>query len=155
VVQILDKMAVRERVSVKDYHKIARENEFFIWHFLSKRQNFTHLSLYSYFDERTDENLPRSIHPLKYILDRIDIPYFETYTEDAMDFLMGFGFKWDYLYKIPDKPAPKEWYFIPMFIGFNRTKYVKSSAEVCYCDEFFLELIMQLNPKLVLDAKFD
>jgi hypothetical protein len=29
---------IRQEVSVKDFYKIAKENEYFLWHFLQKEQ---------------------------------------------------------------------------------------------------------------------
>lgn len=147
-------MARREVVSVKDFHKIASENEFFIWHFLQKNQNRTRLGIHSIFDERiSDEGLFGN--PLVHVLENIEIPYFESYTEESVDFLMGFNISGEVLYKIPPIPSKKEQYYTPLFIGFNKFKYVGSSIEVCYCDEYLIELIMKMNPEFILNSKFD
>lgn len=148
-------MAERKIVNVSDFHTIARNNEYYIWHFLQKNQTKNALSLFSYFDDVATDKDAVQIHMLKYIIDEIPIPYFESFTEDSLDFLMGLGYDVNYLYKIPKTPSAKEFYFSPIFIGFNRFKIIGSSAEKCYCHETLIELIMQMNPKFLLDSKFD
>lgn len=148
-------MAERKIVKVTDFHTIARNNEYFIWHFLQKNQTKGALALFSYFDDAPTDKHGVVIHMLKYIIDEIQIPYFESYTEESMDFLMGLGYSADFLYKIPKTPAKREFYFSPIFLGFNRFKMVGSSAEKCYCHETLVELIMKVNPQYILDSNFD
>ena len=81
---------IRQEVSVKDFYKIAKENEYFLWHFLQKGQELTKLSLWSIFKENTAVNKDFD-NALIHILDKINIPYFESYTEDSIDFLMDIG----------------------------------------------------------------
>jgi len=53
---------IREKVTYKDYFKIARENEYFLWHFLQKDQNEGSLVLSTIIDEKTEHNpLPNII----------------------------------------------------------------------------------------------
>lgn len=148
-------MVERKIVKASYFHQIAQTNEYFIWHFLQKNQTQNRLSLFSYFDEVPTERKDFVIHTLKYLLDRIQIPYFESYTDESMDFLMGLGFDVNYLYKVPNSPTHKEFYFSPIFIGFNKFKIVGSSAEKCYCDETFLELVMKMNPDFIINSSFD
>jgi len=148
-------MAKREVVSVKDFHRIAQENEYYIWHFIQRNQNTTTLHFHSIFDERVSDYLNKGINSLAYIFDNIDIPYFESYTDESIDFWMGFNVPGNSLYKIPTVPSKKEQYYTPFLAGFNRFKYVGSTLESCYCEEVLMEIIMKLNPKFILEAKFD
>ena len=72
---------IREKVTCGDYFKLAKENEFFLWHFVQKKQNEGTLVLSTILEETKETN------QLPLILDNIDIPYFESYTEDSIDFL--------------------------------------------------------------------
>jgi len=148
-------MVERKIVKASNFHQIARNNEYFIWHFLQKNQTKNQTTLFSYFDEVSTDKQDYIIHTLKYILDGIQIPYFESYTEESIDFLMGMGFNSKYLYKVPKHPTKKEFYFSPIFIGFNRFKVIGSSLEKCYCDETLVDLIMKMNPNFILNSNFD
>ena len=43
---------IREKVVVEDFKKIAKENEYFLWHFLMEDQYDTINSIWSIFDEK-------------------------------------------------------------------------------------------------------
>jgi hypothetical protein len=156
-VQISDNKVPREVITIKDFHRVARENEFFIWHFLKKNQCAGQHELCSYFDNYTG-GLSQITHTIKYIFNSIDIPYFESYTEESMDFLLDLGFKENFLYQrnFNDKfYITKEQKFSPLFITFNRFMMVGSSPQKCYCSDYLIELIMELNPKFILNSHFD
>ena len=81
---------IRQEVSVKDFYKIAKDNEYFLWHFLQKEQESTRLLIWSIFKE--NKVIHQDIdNALVHILDKINIPYFESYVEDSIDFLMDMG----------------------------------------------------------------
>lgn len=150
-------MAIREKVSVTEFHKIASTHENYIWHFLQKKQNTSIITLFSYFDEH--EN-PMTINATKEVFDKIDIPYFESYTEDSVDFLMDLGFPIDSIYKpIYNNPIAKfstrNFWYNPIIVSFNKFKMVNSTKKVCYCVEGLIEIIMELNPEYVLKSNFD
>lgn len=75
----------------------------------------------------------------------VDIPFFESYTEDSVDFLINLGFS-----------AKKFWLggkeFAPIMIGFNKNRKVTSTQDgICYCTEGIIDIVYQLNPKFILD----
>jgi hypothetical protein len=75
-----------------------------------------------------------------------------------MDFLLDLGFKENFLYQrnFNDKfYITKEQKFSPLFITFNRFMMVGSSPQKCYCSDYLIELIMELNPKFILNSHFD
>lgn len=147
-------MAIRQKVEVSDFRKIASQNEFFLWHFLQKEQHTTTLSLYSFFDEKVDTE---DLHQIKHFLDNVEIPYFESYVENSIDFLMDFGISSSSLfvtenYKVPVLDRDRK--FNPLFMVFHKFKQVGNSFEACYCLDYLLELTMKLNPKFILESKF-
>ena len=114
------------------------ENEYYLWHFV-KKENSGPLEIQSYFDDKTEK------YKLKTILDMVDIPFFESYTEDSVDFLINLGFS-----------AKKFWSggkeFAPIMIGFNKNRKVTSTQDgICYCTEGIIDIVYQLNPKFILD----
>lgn len=147
-------MAVRKKVKVQDFKQIASTHEHYIWHFLQKEQNESELGLFSYFDEPVDEV---KINYIKYLLDGIEIPYFESYTEESMDFLMDFNIPSSHLFQPFNKNAvlPQIRKYTPVFLGFNRLKLIGGSHQVCYCPDYMIELILNLNPEFILNSKLD
>jgi len=148
---------IRKEVTVKDFNRIAKENEYFLWHFLQKEQELSSLAMWSIFKEKKiDRNgIGNVIVP---VLNTIDIPYFESYTEDSIDFLMDMGLDGNMLW-IPSKYknfyVDKKHYFKPIIIGFKRNKIITSTFEQgnCYCHEGIVELIGKLNPEFLLNTK--
>jgi hypothetical protein len=133
---------IREKVTYKDYFKIARENEYFLWHFLQKDQNEGSLVLSTIIDEKTEHN------PLPNIMDNLDIPYFESYTEDSLDFLVGLGFDMDKLYRNV-KGLEHKRKFAAIIIGFNKFTKVSSTFQHCYCPEGVVSVLNDLHPKFI------
>lgn len=150
---------IRQEVSIKDFYKIAKENEYFLWHFLQKEQELTKLSIWSIFKENKVIN--KSVeNSLIHILDKINIPYFESYTEDSIDFLIDMGLDGRELWtpkKYKNQHIDKNLYFNPIVIGFKRNKIITSTFEKgnCYCYEGIIELIGKLNPEFLLNSKLD
>ena len=150
---------IRQEVLIKDFYRIAKENEYFLWHFLQKEQEKTRLSIRSIFKENTTVNKDFD-NALIHILDKINIPYFESYTEDSIDFLMDIGLDGKLLWSSNNF---KNWYvdkkynFNPIIIGFKKGKIITSTFEEgnCYCHEGIIELIGKLNPEFLLNYKID
>lgn len=148
-------MSIRERVKFSDYRKIAQENDYFIWHFLQKDQSKSTLGLISYFDELDGEG---KFHHMKYFLDNVDIPYFESYTEESIDFLMDLGLNPNFLYVADEPnrhPQERKRKFSPVLTVFNKFKISGTSFDKCYCTEYLIEMVYNLNPKFILESKFD
>jgi hypothetical protein len=149
---------VRERVTIKDYQKIAKENEFFLWHFVQKNQENNALSMYSVFtDEKSKEDKNKENNLLS-VLNKIDIPYFESYTEESIDFLINLGLPATFLWNAPfsnKKYVPQEFYFSPVILTFHKSLFKNSTFETCYCFEGLIDIIGLLNPKFLLDSKLD
>jgi hypothetical protein len=137
----------RKIITINDFQNVARNNEYFLWHFLQKNQEESNLGFYSYFAERKNDN-----HILKEILDLVKIPYFESYVEDSLDFLNGFGVPYERLWSPPNtlEVIPSCQFFSPSIIGFKKFSKISSTLESCYCVEGLLDIITDLNPKLLL-----
>jgi hypothetical protein len=137
------------KVSHKDFIKIAKENDYFLWHFLQKNQNDTDLTLRSI---EEDNNKDSTLH-LNILLKEIDVPYFESYTEDSIDFLHELGIQYGNLWN-PDfnfNIKTNDTNFHPLVIGFKQFKKVSSTLETCYCVDGVLKIIGKLNPDLILN----
>lgn len=135
---------IREVISHKDFLRIGKENEFYIWHFLQKNQDKNLLSFSSVLEEKKEYN------ELKVLLEYVDIPYFESYTEDSIDFLNNLGFSYKSLWK-PYTPGQEvtlsEFKFNPIIIGFKRHTKVLSTFETCYCLDGAIKIISNLDSK--------
>jgi len=135
----------RRVITVKDFQSVARNNEYFLWHFMQKKQKDSSLALYSYFDKRKGEE-----NKIKEIMDLVNIPYFESYTEDSIDFLNGLGIPYANLWS-PNNTAPNSFHqtFNPIIIGFKKFNKIKTTQDLCYCVDGVLEIILELNPEIL------
>jgi len=146
---------IREKVTVNDFQKITRENEYFLWHFLMEEQQDSLLDLWSIFETKDKHHI--GYHPLNHfnkldiLLSEVNVPYFESYVKDSMDFLINLGFSSKVLYQPPNdgRPIPKRWFYQPVVIAFKRTRMITSTHKTCYCVEGITELILKLNPNLL------
>ena len=123
-----------ELVTVNDFDRIARENEFFIWHFTSPE--LVRLTLRPYY--QPNEGLP---HPLKDIVDRLQIPYFESLVEESVDFIINL--RSGYAKSLGGYKGV----YNPTILGFKRRNLLHGTWDgFCYCDEGFINLIYATNP---------
>lgn len=133
-----------EIVKVEDFERIAKENEYFIWHFTSPK--LRQLTLRPYYEP--NEGLP---HPLKDIVDRLDIPYFESVAEESIDFIINLRNGYD-KFLFGTRPG----LFNPTILGFKRRNLLYGTWEgFCYCDEGFINLIYALNPDFFANIKVE
>ena len=144
----------RKFVSHTDFLEIGRKNDVFLWHFLQKNQSVgidgMGLALWSIFDKEERNGVTNH---LRLFLDEIQIPYYESYVEDSIDFLAGHGIPYRKLWR-PDvrlnEYVPKEYYFNPVILGFKKFKKISSTFDFCYCIEGLTEVTLKLDPQLFM-----
>jgi hypothetical protein len=140
------------KVTHKDFIKIAKENDYFLWHFLQKNQNDGDFIIRS-INDGGNEN--KAYH-LNLLLKEIKIPYFESYIEDSIDFLheLGIPYKslWNPNFKFANSYS-QDGHYHPVIIGFKKFEKIKTTFDVCYCLEGVVKIIGDLNPDLILDHK--
>jgi hypothetical protein len=151
VVQISDKM-IRERVKFQDFERIAKENEYFLWHFLIEEQHDSLLALWSIFEKREPHHLGyQTFNQLDVLLSEVNVPYFESYVKDSMDFLINLGLSAKSLYRHSNKGyrAPRSWSYQPVVIAFKRTRMINNTLKTCYCVEGITKIILEMKPELL------
>jgi hypothetical protein len=139
----------RRIVTYKDFSEIGSKNDYYLWHFLQKKQEDNSLTIWSSFKEKEYQ-----AHRINEILSEFDIPYFESYVEDSIDFLHGLGFPYEKLWEPSQNKlivVDPNYYFKPLIIGFNKYEKVFSTFDSCYCVEGIVELIIKTNPNLILN----
>jgi hypothetical protein len=125
---------IREKVTVNDFQKIAKENEFFLWHFVNT-DSVTQLKSIFIPDN------PFQPNPIFGILDAVPIPYFESDSKESYDFLINL----DTLFI---RHLYKQGIYSPVIIGFNRRRMVTHTLGLhCYCIEGVIDIIGELNPQ--------
>jgi hypothetical protein len=129
---------VRERITVNDFERITKENEYFIWHFVNPNSATQLKSIFQ-------PDNPFNPNPFIPILKSISVPYFESDSQESYDFLINL-----------DTPfivnAHKNNTYNPVVISFNRKRMVNHTfGPYCYCIEGAIELIGELNPQFILD----
>lgn len=134
-------------VTHNDFMEIARTNDYFLWHFLQKNQNDGNLLIRSVFDE----NNSGSANQLNLLLKEIDIPYFESYTEDSIDFLHELGIPYDKLWNLNFEFSGYKSNYHPVVIGFRKFQKVKTTFDVCYCIDGVVKIIGKISPELILN----
>ena len=139
---------IREKITVEDFDRISKENEYYIWNFVSKNQEVNWPTIRPIFDF----NEEKYFNPNKLIvlLEIFDIPCFETYIEDSLEFLDKLGAP---LEKLSQRRIK---FFNPFLLSFNRRRLVNSTYNgFCYCPEGITDLIYDLNPEIIFRGKFD
>jgi len=138
---------IREKVTVQDFEKISQENEFFIWHFLMS-YDYSQPTLRSIFDEYEGNNY--APNRMVQFLEIFDVPYFESYANESIDFLDRLGAPLEKL-RIPSKPDLKS-----CVLTFNRRRLVNATYNgYCLCPEGLTDLLYDLNPEFIYNAKLD
>jgi hypothetical protein len=139
---------IREQVTVQDFERISRENKYFIWHFLMRDNNFSQPSMRSIFDE--NEKFYRSPNAMVKFLEIFDVPYFESFTDESIDFLDMLGVPINNL-RLPKRPTLKSF-----ILTFNHKRLVNASYNgFCFCPEGITDLLHDLNPDFIYNAKLD
>ena len=123
-----------KRITSNDFLNVAKEHEYFIWHFFNGNPR---LILRSYYDSS------RITHTLKEIVDLMKFPYFESEVYKEIDFLMNLDDV--FLKKMFNKNRPN-----PVIIGFKKTKPVANTYDTCYCMGGFIDVIGLTNPEFLL-----
>ena len=122
-------------ISLNDFEKISNDNEFWVWHLIDSIDNPL-LEI-----QPLSKQIDR-FHALETIINKTQIPYFETVIYDAMDFLLYLDNT--ILQKLKTKKPNR---MGTALLGFNHSRFVYSTLHYCYCPEGVLEVIAKLNPE--------
>jgi hypothetical protein len=138
---------IREQVTVQDFERISQENEYFIWHFLMSNQ-YTQPTIRSIFDE--NEIYYHSPNRMVQFLEVFDVPYFESYADESIDFLDKLGVPLDKL-RVPSRPE-----LMPLVLSFNHRRLVNATYNgFCLCTEGLTDLLYDLNPEFIYNLNLD
>ena len=78
----------RKIIKYTDFREIAKNNEYFLWHFLQKDQEKNIFDIFSIFKQKEgSDNL------LNNILENLNISYYESYVDESIDFLISSGIR--------------------------------------------------------------
>jgi hypothetical protein len=119
----VDKWTEFEIIPISEFEQVAKENEYFFWHFVSK--DVLGLSIIPLGADYGDGNSLQLIR--------------ESFTEDSVDFLINLG--------LPSKKIKDKAFYVPSFFGFHRRRMVESTINHCYCREGITDIIYKTNPK--------
>ena len=146
---------IREKVTVNDFQRITKENEYFLWHFLMEDQHDSALALWSIFETKDKHHFgydpSKQLNQLDVLLSEVNIPYFESHVKDSIDFLANLGLSVKSLYRPTNdgRPIPKRWFYQPIVIAFKRTRMITNTHRTCYCIDGITEIILKLDPNLL------
>lgn len=126
----MDKWAKFEITPISEFEQVARENEYFFWHFVSK--DVLGLSIIPLGADYGNGN------SLELIRESLGVKIYQSFTEDSIDFLINLG--------LPSKKIKDGAFYVPSFFGFHRRRMVESTIDHCYCREGITEIIFKTNP---------
>jgi hypothetical protein len=77
-------------------------------------------------------------------LEVFDVPYFESYADESIDFLDKLGVPLDKL-RVPSRPE-----LMPLVLSFNHRRLVNATYNgFCLCTEGLTDLLYDLNPEFI------
>ncbi len=126
----MDKWTEFQITPISEFERIAKENEFFFWHFVYKGDSGLTIKPLGYKWETGNA--------LEVIQDTLGVKIYQSFTEDSVDFLVNLG--------LPSVKIFKNKKFSPSFFGFHRKRMVASTIDHCYCREGITEIIFKTNP---------
>ena len=138
-------MIESKKMTLKDFPKVSRENEYWLWHLTGK-------DYLEYSDIQPLSGPPAistKFHTFQEIMKNVHIPVYETPVLDVTDYLMYLD---DIILQKIKKD--KKWEG-PVIIGYNYSRMVYSTLHYCYCSDGVLEVIAKLNPELLLKIEID
>jgi hypothetical protein len=135
---------IRKIIKVSDFNTIRKEHDYFLWSFLNVNPGCLAIkSVLGIYDKGVEGC--SDYNDMVDILNIFeDLPYFESFTHESIDFLMNQGL-----------PANKLWdkgLFNPVVVGFKKGVLISSTFDLCYCAEGVTDIIYKLNPELLLDV---
>ena len=139
---------VREKITINEFDRISKEHEFYLWHFVSKNHDVGWPTIRPIFD--FNEESYGAPNRLIQVLEIFDVPYFETIIEDSLDFLDTLGAPLEFLSRRNIN------YFSSFMMTFNKRRFVNATYNgFCMCPEGITDLLYNLNPEIVFNAKLD
>lgn len=136
---------ITKKITHNDFLEIGKTNEYFLWHFLQKNQVENIFTIYSVFDEKN--NLENH---LSFLLKDLNLPYYESYTEDSIDFLLGSGINGKFWSPpVPGVYPPPGQLFSPLIALYKGYSLKGSTFQSCYCVEGIIDMIGKENPELL------
>lgn len=139
-------MIRHEYIKVDDFKKVGSTNEYWLWHFIAPKPNLE-LQIQPIHGAVNEIG----IHPFRDLIEQLQIPIFETPTNEAIDFLISLD---PYLHIENIFRNNK---FSPLILGFNYMRLVSSThhPNKCYCCEGIVEIVAEMNVELLGRLKFD
>lgn len=127
----MDKWTKFEITPISEFERIAKENEYFFWHFVSKENlGLTVVPLGADFGRGNSLEVMRQM---------LGVTIFQSFTEDSIDFLVNLG--------LPSIKIKHDKSFVPSFFGFKRRRMVDSTINRCYCEGGITDVIYNTNSK--------
>jgi hypothetical protein len=139
---------VREKIKVEEFDRISKEHEYFLWNFVLRDIDFK-ITMGSIFDNIYDG--VKNYNHMDEFLSMVDVPYFESYIEESIDFLDLIGVPLEHLRQKGEIKTIK-----PFMLSFNRKRFVNATYNgFCFCAKGIAELVYDLNPDFIHNAKID
>jgi hypothetical protein len=135
----------RKTITHNDFKEIGKKNEYFLWHFLQKKQEKNNLAFYSIFEKNEEIT-----NELDKILPFLSISYYESYVDENIDFLISSGINgkiWEP--PISDRPVNPNFLFKPVILLFKGYTFKSSTFQTCYCPSGLIDLLGKENPELL------
>ena len=135
----------RKTITYNDFKEIGKKNEYFLWHFLQRKQEDNSFQFYSIFEESESKK-----NDINEVLPFLNISYYESYVDENIDFLITSGINnkvWEP--PVRDINVNQNYLFKPVILLFKGFSLKSSTFQTCYCPEGLVELLGKENPELL------
>ena len=142
-----------QKITVDDFKKISKNDEYFLWSFLIKEQHLAPLPFWSVLEGPETHPKHKTKNQIVEFLDLFPIQLYESYTEENVDFLMDLGIHHKNIYNpevfIKQNVLKKNHHYFPIVILFKGWKLLDTTLNHCYCIEGITKMLINNAPKFV------
>lgn len=147
------------KVQVSEYRSLAKNNDYFLWSFLQREQVKGTLTIWSLFDEKIGPYTGVENQIIDF-LKVFPISFYESYLDESVDFLSGFGISPQILYTVPLNSdawwtRQRRMFYNPVIVLFKKYQILGTTFDKCYCVEGITELILEKAPELAENFKLN
>ena len=148
-----------KKIKPSDFKSIAKNNEYYLWSFLQRKQNEGDLNMWSLFDDKVNKK-NKIENKLIDFLKIFPINFYESYVDESVDFLLDRGIGSELIYKnvildIHPRVLPRSYFYNPCILLFKKYQMIDCTFFHCYCIEGLTDMVISNIPNLLENSKIN